>query len=1669
MLGPLAAYDGDHVVGLGGPRQRTVLALLLVDANKVVTTDRLVDELYGEEPPDAARKSLQSYIANLRKAVNASAELLQGRPPGYMLEVDSSQVDALVFERLVLQARALLDGNPAAARQQLTEALALWYGAPLIDVADEAPSLRQEVAKFTELRLVAIEDRVEADLALGQHQAAVVELESLIVEHPLRERFWGQIMLALYRSGRQAEALRAYQKARRVLGEELGIEPSPALTELEDRILAHDVDLELAAPVAVSLGPASGRTVRGYELRESLGTGRLGTLYRAFQPAMAREVALEVADGELAATAEFARRFEADAAAIARLEHPHIVPLYDYWREPGGAFVVSRWMRGGSLGDAIRKGPWRFDAVARLIEQVGSALESAARQGAVHGNVVSSSILLDEEGNAYLSDFAIGFEPSDLRDDCRGLASVAYEALSGSPVAADGADEAIEGIDPSVLTVLQAAISPESGGGFSDVGDFVESFLRSIGTSAPPAAISELAAQALIVSNPYKGLRSFDEADADNFFGREALTELLVRRLNETGETARFLAVVGPSGSGKSSGVRAGLIPVIRRGVVPGSEDWYVVEMLPSSNPWEELEAALLRVAVNPPASLLGQLTADNQGLHRAVKRILPGPGAELLLIVDQFEELFTLVEDDITRDGFMDGLVAAVRATNSQLRVVVTLRADFYDRPLRHSGMAELVTDRMETVRPLARDELERAITGPAERVGLVLEPTLEARIAADVAHQPGALPLLQYTLAELFDRRDGATLTLQAYRALGGVQGALGKRAEELYAGLDPAARMAARQVFLRLVSLGEGTSDTRRRVLRSELVAIEGQRRGVEIVLDVFGTHRLLSFDRDPITRSPTAEVAHEALLTEWSRLRQWIDDGRTDLRYEKSMGAAAAEWEAADHDPSFLLTGGRLRGIEAWQETSQLALTRAQSEYLDASLRARQMNESLEADRLRHEDELERRSQRRLRLLVAVFAVATVLAGTLALVAWSQARSARHNLAIASARELTAESIRALDSDVELSLLLAIEAADNALDAEEDVLPATVEALHQALLASRVVLTVPGGSGAFSPDGSRLVTADPGTFFAGGVAEGGARVYSITGDELLVLSGHGGRTLEAYYSPDGSMIATTGLDGTAHLWNATSGTEITVLEVESAELYGAAFSGDGALFAIGASDGNVRLLDTTTGEVRLLAMAFAEDIALSDTGLIAVAADTAGAVVANVASGEQLLHLTGHRVGTCRVDFSPDGTMLATAGRDGTAKLWDVATGDELRTLVGHAGPVCGLAFSPDGDHVATGGEDGTARVWEVATGEELLVVSGHGAGIGGVTFDPTGRLMATAGGDGHTKIWDISPAGSYEQLAVSTNGPATFSAYSPNGAWLGTATEGGAVEVWDTASGERHAVLSGHTDRVSGGGFSPDGTMLVTSGEDQTARVWDVASGRQLFVVTDHLDTVWSSTFSPDGSMVATASLDGRLGLWGLPDGREIVLHDGSAAFSVTFNPDGSLIAVAGLGLQVWDVATFTQLVDVAGHPGAILAARFSPDGDRLATAAADGSAKLWDVADAASGTLTEITALQGHSAAVLDVIFSPDGSRIATAALDDTVKIWDDSGGEVLTLPVRTPGVLAFDPTGALLAVPSADGSVRIYVMPVDQLLDLARSRLTRSFTDAECVRYLHDEACSAT
>ena len=532
-------------------------------------------------------------------------------------------------------------------------------------------------------------------------------------------------------------------------------------------------------------------------------------------------------------------------------------------------------------------------------------------------------------------------------------------------------------------------------------------FRRALG----PDAVAVAVADGVDTRNPYKGLRAFEEADAGDFFGRETLTEHLVERL----ATTRFLAVVGPSGSGKSSVVRAGLVPALRSGALDGSERWRIAQMFPGAYPLEELEAALLKAVDDAPPSLIEQLEDGERGFVRALKRVLPEDGSELLLVLDQLEEVFTLVEDEGRRVHFLAILERAVSDPKSRLRIVTTLRADFYDRPLLYSGFAELLRDYVEALVPLTPDEFERAIVRPAERVGVAFEPGLLTEMVADVASEPGALPLLQYALTELYERREGTVLTRAAYGAIGGVSGALAGRAEEIFAGLAEAAQDAARQLFLRLVTLGEGVEDTRRRVDRRELDAIEVDQEALAQTLDAFGASRLLSFDRDPRSGTPTVEVAHEALIREWQRLRRWIDSAREDLRMQRRLASGAREWNDAGRDASYLLRGGQLTQFDALADDSRLALTDLEREFVTAS------REGSRQELLRQQ-----RENRRLRILLAGAAALLVVSVAAGIVALLQRSSAKHEATVALAREIGAKAV--VEPRLDRAMLLAKEAVD-----------------------------------------------------------------------------------------------------------------------------------------------------------------------------------------------------------------------------------------------------------------------------------------------------------------------------------------------------------------------------------------------------------------------------------------------------------------------------------------------------------------------------------------------------------------------------------------------------------------------------------------------------------------
>ncbi|HSL30089.1 MAG TPA: protein kinase [Anaerolineales bacterium] len=1481
----------------------------------------------------------------------------------------------------------------------------------------------------------------------------------------------------------------------------------------------------------------TGRAIRGYALAERIGMGGMGSVYRAVQPNVEREVAVKIILPAFANHPDFIRRFEAEAQLVARLEHPHIVPLYDYWREPGVAFLVMRLLRGGNIQALLAQGPLSIETTARMLDQICAALHTAHRIGIIHRDLKPANVLLDEDSNAYLADFGIAknlgnpdFEnqthadamlgspqymsPEQIRSlsirpqtDIYCLGVMLYEMLTGTlpfagPTPFDMIQQHINtpmpplaarqsGLPAALDGVIARATAKDPEERYSDTVSLLHDFRQAIGrmitTHAPTLTYEEEDAE-IEIDNPYKGLRAFSEADTENFFGRETLVQQLLARLGEGGELSRFLAVIGPSGSGKSSVVRAGLIPTIRRGGLPGSENWFVIDMLPGKHPFEELEAALLRVAVNPPESMLSQLKDGARGLLRAVHRILPAEeSVELVLVIDQFEEIFTLVEDEAERALLLESIAAAVLDERSRLRVIVTLRADFTDKPLRYVDFGEMMNRRFEFVLPMTADEMERAVAGPAQRVGLRLEKGLVSTIIREAGNQPGTLPLLQHALSELFERREGRTLTNKAYREIGGVLGGLGRSAETIYQSLEPVGQSAARQLFLRLVTLGEGTEDTRRRVLREELQTLGTNGSSLLTVNEAFGRARLLSFDRDPVTRGPTVEVAHEALLREWGRLREWLNESRADVRLQRQLAVAAREWQSAGQEPSFLLAGARLEQIQGWAENTTIALTQDEQAYLNASLgerQRRQMEESArqerewenlqklaETEKRRAEEQTRSAAQLRKRAfyLAGAFAAALILAVT----SFFFARQAQRTSQLATSRELAAAALSNLEENPERSLLLALQAESIAHTSEAE------NALHRSILVSRTRFILQHDdqiwSVVFSPDGKQVGTASQ---------DATAKIWdAATGELLVTFAGHTASVNGIAYSPDGKKVATTSDDGTAKVWVASSGEELLTFSGHTDWVARIAFSPDGAWLATTSGDGIAKVWDAETGEELLTVSAhegIARDIAFNQDGKrIATCGDDGFVRVWDAISGEQLLALPVEGGMDVRgVAFSPDGSRVAVASNGFyRVKVWDANTGEVLLSSnLGHTRYPIDIAFSANGTVAATGGGDEpNARIWDPITGDVLYTLVGHTSGIAGVAFSPDGTRLATASWDHTARVWDIQPA--HEILFIPRDlqeeghdNAWTFDVrYSPDGTRILTDFPAeNAVTLWDATSGRQVFSFEGHADALD---YSTDGKMVAVSSGDRIT-IWDAAAGKPLVRLAGHEYPIVQMDFSPDAKRLASAS-EGAVIIWDLASGEPLFTFQEPDLYfsSVVYSPDGKrLVAGDAFGVAItWDVVTgekISTLSFTAGQYGeTIFGAAFSPDGKWLALGNRHGLIRIYDAVRE-----TELSTWRGHLGVVEAVTFSPDGKLLATTGDDGITRLWDVTTGlNTLTLPVDRGGTgdVSFSPDGKRLAVGGVSG-VYIFVLPTDELVALAKSRLTRSLTDEECQQYLHVDTCPA-
>jgi WD40 repeat protein len=1154
---------------------------------------------------------------------------------------------------------------------------------------------------------------------------------------------------------------------------------------------------------------------------------------------------------------------------------------------------------------------------------------------------------------------------------------------------------------------------------------------------------------------PWQALAAFDLAQAPIFFGRgRACREVREMLAVGIGAGTAFVLVVGASGSGKSSLVRAGLLPdlllpgmlgdtgLVRYGIMRPSDLGgdvlrALAETILCSTALPELVG--LAYAADTLAAQLRQMPdqiafAVRQGLGQAASGKLTERGqARLALVVDQLEELFTVPQiSPQERDIFIAALAAL--AKSGLAWVIGTMRADFFGQLEQVPGLAALANARTYLLLPPNMGELTEIVGKPARAAGLRFEADqatgerLDEVIVAAAARDPGALPLLSFALDALWRRpRDGGELSFSAYAELGSLEGAISTHAETVVAALPDAALAVLPALLLGLVTIGETDKLAAARVARrTELVSSPA----ASLALDRLIEARLLIADETP--QGATVRLAHEALLRNWPRLTALMEESRDLLTVMARLREDLARWSAGRRQADLLLPPGR-------RLTEGMELLRRPDCEMDADLTCfieASVNAASAARR------------RRQRIVLGAFASLSTMTVAAAFGAWF---GFSEKAAVESSRN-------ALQGQFALAEARRAQVLALALQDEPD--PTIVEAVALSALPK-------GGAGARGEPHllDRLVLA------------------ANAKAQRMVIAGHGNAALDAAYSPDGKSIVTASMDHKARIWNAATGALKLTLAGHDDVVETVAYSHDGSRIVTGSDDKTIRIWDAATGKPLLTLRGHdgtvTSAVFSNDGRRIVSVSDDQTARVWDAGTGAQLHSLVGHHGGVSFASFSPDGSQVVTASLDKTAKIWDSETGTLVRTLAGHDNFVMTAVFSPDGSRILTGSNDKTARVWDAATGTVLLIIRGHQNGLSFAQYSPDGQRIATASTDKTARLWNAT-TGEILQILMGHQDIVASVDFSPDGQRLLTASLDKTARVWDIGASAHARTLSGHTAYVSRASFSPDGSRVLTASFDNTARIWDAAGGAVLQTLAGHKGAVLDAGFSADGRRVVTASLDGSVRIWDAASGQAMqsLPVETPVAYSASFSPDGLRVLASGNDTlaRVMDAASGRTLVTLRGHTNWVRSAHFSPDQRRIVTGSFDGSARIWDAAtgttrlvipadkadvyrarfspdgahiltasadgtaaifDAATGA--RLLTLSGHKAGLRAAAYSPDGRRIVTAADDATIRTWDAATGAPLMVLPSPGGIVrdaAFSPDGSRIVIASDDFRARLWDAP---------------------------------
>ena len=1015
---------------------------------------------------------------------------------------------------------------------------------------------------------------------------------------------------------------------------------------------------------------------------------------------------------------------------------------------------------------------------------------------------------------------------------------------------------------------------------------------------------------------PYRGLETFKPEHAPFFFGREALTEWLLNEISPStyiNDPNRFLAIIGASGSGKSSLALAGLIPALRQGRIEESQNWSIVILRPGKDPLESLAISLKAAQcignfIPSVKTMISDFSEDHRHLHWKVGEALYGvkESCRILILIDQFEEIFTLCQEDSVRKTFIENLLYASNVVHGKTILVLTMRADFYSKCAAYEKLAAALSDHQVLVGPMTEDELRRAIQYPAQLLGCEMEGGLAEILINDFDNQPGALPLLQHALSELWDKRNGRWLTRDAYQAIGKLEGALEKYANSVFDKFSESEQQLCRHIFLSLTQPGEGTEDTKRRALVKELIPADVNDESIFHVIRYLADCRLITTEGEKeIPESGYVEVAHEALIRGWSKLRSWIDSDREALRIHRRLSNAASEWEKSGNDESYLYGGARLAEAEEWNGLHGQSMNPIEKEFLEKSIDLREKIIS---------EEILRQKKLRLRAFVATVAAGiAILAAGIAFFAFNKADLEREKAQNLLSKNYLSNALFAKEKNRRLRLLhYGAKAVEVSVNQKFYKNTAYNIFTHISFFLTSIFEHNDAVSGAaFNQDETRILTWS---------RDGTARLWDAKdGSPIGNPIKHDRAVSGAVFTKNETRILTWSDDGTARLWDAKDGSPIGQPMQHDGDVRGAAFNKGETRILTWSGDGTARLWEAKDGSP--IGQPMKHDSPVSGAA------------------------------------FTKDETRILTWSYDGTARLWEAKDGSPIGRPMQHGNGVFGVygaAFNKGETRILTWSGDGTARLWDAKDGSPIGQPMKHDSDVSDAAFNKDETRILTWSSDGTARLWDAkdgSPIGNPMKHDNSVEGAAFNKGETRILTWSGDGT----ARLWEAKDGSPIGQPMKHEGSVYGAVFTKDEARILTWSRDGTARLWEAKDGSPIGQPMKHEGSVSGAVFTKDEARILTWSGDGTARLWEAKDGSPIgqpMKHDSAVSGAAFTKDETRILTWSGDGTaRLWEVKDGSPISQPMKHDSFVYGAVLTKDETRILTWSYDDTARLWDAKD----------------------------------------------------------------------------------------------------------------------